>query len=200
MNRTFNKKRFDIIIKFTHLFLKYSVRILYVLIALLIVGFVVVIFIPKSLLDFDLAILEEVNVQYFNIVYDLSDGGFTGIYNVKWLVTLLLFTGATNLIFFQFIQIQLRNVINDVKAESPFSENNVLFLKRVAYGFLIASVLLPLLNGWLFMTMINTFEIYSATINFSLNFQMLFTGVLVLILAYVFDYGAYLQEEHDMTV
>ena len=200
MNRTFDKNKFDIVIKIVHLFLKWSVRALYVLLGLLVVGFVVFIFIPKSLLDYDISTLENINVQYYNIIYEISDGNFTGIFNVKWLMILLFFTVIINLAFYQYILIQLRNVIHGVMAATPFSEKNVLFLKRVAYTFLIACILLPLLNSWLFTTAVNTFEIYNATINFSVNFQSLFTGALVLILAYVFDYGSYLQDEHDMTV
>lgn len=200
MNRTFDKNKFDIVIKIVHLFLKWSVRALYVLIGLLVIGFVVIIFIPRSLLDFDIATLEDINVQLFNLIYEISDGNFAGIINVKWLIILSFFTGIMNIAFYQYIQIQLRNVIRDVKNATPFSKKNVMFLKRVAYAFLIASILLPLINNWLFATALNTFEIYNATIGFSMNFQSLFTGALVLILAYVFDYGSYLQEEHDMTV
>lgn len=200
MNRTFNKGRFDVVIDITHLLLKWSVRALYVLIGILTVGFLVFLFLPKGLLDYDISNLENINVLYANIYYEISGESFVGIYNVKWLLTLLFFAGIANLAFYQYIQIQLRNVISNVKQKEPFSINNVNYLKYMAYAFLISSLVLPIVNGWLFTTAVNTFEIYEATINFSLNMQSLFMGILVLILAYVFDYGSYLQEEHDMTV
>ena len=200
MSRSFDKNSFDTMIKFVHILLKWSVGILYGLLGILVVGVVVTTFLPADLFDFNLANLENIDVQAFNVLYDIADGRFTGIVNVKWLVVLILVVLTSNGVFLQFIQIQLKRVMKNVREKNPFSEDNANFLKTMGIAFLISAVVLPMLNSWLLMTTVNLFDIYEASVNFSLNLQAVFMGLLILILAYIFNYGAYLQEEHDMTV
>lgn len=200
MNRSFNKKFFDSMIKVVHVILKYSVIALFVLLGILGVVFLVALFLPKSLFDFDLQLLENTQVTVMNVVYDLEAFGFTGVINVKWMFVLAVFAAIGNLSFYQFVQIQLKKLMKNVREGSPFSESSTGYLKYMGIGFLVASVVLPIINGSLFMVIINQLEIFEATINFSLDIQLLFTGVLILILGYIFDYGAYLQEEHNLTV
>lgn len=200
MEQTFNKKQYEVIIKVVNIFLKWSVRAIFVLLGIILIGFIAVIFIPKSLLNFDMANLENINVQFANVMYEINEDIFTGIANVKNLLLILLFTGIANLTFFQFIQIQLKKIVTSVREELPFRNSNAIILRNLGLGYLIASVLISLINSWLMMTLVNTFNVYEATINFSVNLQMVFMGIIVLILAYVFSYGSYLQEEHDSTV
>jgi hypothetical protein len=43
-------------------------------------------------------------------------------------------------------------------------------------------------------------ELFELGVSLSPNLQAVFMGIIILIVAYIFDYGSYLQEEHDMTV
>lgn len=200
MNHSFNKKFFDSMIKVVHVFLKYSVGALFVLVGILFVGFLVTIFIPVELFEFNLEHIANMDVSVMNISYDLSTIGLNGVINLKWLVVLALFVAIVNLVFYQFIQIQLKKLMRNVREGNPFSTSNSTFLRYMGVAFIVAAVLLPLVDGWLFMVIINRLELFDATINFSLDIQLLFVGVLILILGYIFEYGAYLQEEHNMTV
>ncbi len=200
MSRTFNKKFFDSMIKVVHIFLKWSVRAIYVLLIIILVGFLVTLFLPADLFDFNLENLKNIDIGTINVLNSISDGGLTGIVDAKEIILLLIFMAGINLFFFQFIQIQLRKIMNNIRNKSPFNEKNAKFLKVLGIAFLVSSVVLPSIGGWFFMDLVNTLKVYEATFNFSIHFQSVLMGALILILAYIFDYGTYLQEEHDMTV
>jgi hypothetical protein len=70
----------------------------------------------------------------------------------------------------------------------------------LAIGFLIASVVLSILNSVFFTVVMNQLEIAEMNVNYTINTTYLFMGILIFILAYVFDYGSYLQEEYDHTI
>ena len=201
MNRSLDKKKFESVIKVVHHFLRSSVVALYVLLGLLVLVSVVFPFISKDLFNYDLANLNHINIEFGSILYDIRGIiTFTGIVNVKWLLSLLFVVLTVNLMFFQFILIQLHKIITDVCNKTPFSVKNIKCLKYMGIAYLISSIVLPLVNGLLFVNIANTFNIFDATINFSMDFQSAFIGIIILILAYVFEYGATLQEDIDLTV
>jgi len=200
MSRQFNKDRFEVVINIVYTFLRFSVVALYVLLAFVLIGWVVTWFLPQDLFDFNLANLEQTQVQIFQFNYDLASLGLSGIVNVKNIVVLALFAFVANIAFYQYVQVLLKRIMKHIKNEHPFNPTNVKYLMWMGFGFLIASVVLPLINSFLFSNIINTLELFEAGVNLSPNFQAIFMGVIILIVAYIFDYGAYLQEEHDMTV
>ena len=112
MNRSLDKKKFESVIKVVYLFLRISVVALYVLLGILVVTSIVFPFIPKELFDFELANLEQIDIQVGSILYELRGIiTFTGVVNVKWLLSLVFVVLSVNLLFFQFILIQL-NYLN----------------------------------------------------------------------------------------
>ncbi len=201
MNRSLNKKKFESFIKVVYQFLRIGVIALYVLLALLVLTSVVFPFIPKELFDFELSNLDQIDIQSGTLLYEFRGiVTFVGIVNVKWLLNLLFIVLTVNLLFFQFILIQLKTIITDVSNKIPFSDKNVKRLKYMGIAYLISSIVLPIVNGTLFVTLAKTFNIFDATINFSIDFQSVFIGIIILIIAYVFEYGAALQEDIDLTV
>lgn len=200
MSRTFNKDRFEVIIKIVYTFLRYSVGALYVLLAILGIVWVTTWFIPASVFDFDLANLGNTNVQIFGLNYDLESLGLNGVINVKTIVVLAFFAGVANLAFFQYVQVLLKRIMKNVSSNHPFNPVNVKYLQYMGIGYLVASLVLPIINSLFFTRVIDALELYEAGVNLSLNFQSIFMGLIILIVAYIFDYGSYLQDEHDMTV
>lgn len=200
MTNTMKKNPFETLIKALHVVLKWSVRVVYVLLGLLFIALLVFLFIPKASLNFDLANLENININIMNIIYEINNAVFTGVINIKWLLVLGVFAGIVNLAFFQLIQILLRNLLKNTRETTPFISENVVLLKTMGFAFLVASVILPLVNAWLVTDVVNLLNLYQASVNLSLNLQMIFMGLIVLVLTYVFNYGAYLQEEHDSTI
>ena len=200
MSRQFNKDHFEVVIKIVHAFLRFSVVALYVLIALIATGWIITWFIPQASFDFDLANLGNTNVQVFGLQYDLESLGLTGVVNVKRIVVLALLAIIGNLAFYQYIQVLLKRIMTHIRNEHPFNDANVTYLKWMGIGFLVASVALPIINSFFFSSVVNTLELFEANVSLSPNMQAIFMGVIILIVGYIFDYGTYLQEEHDMTV
>jgi hypothetical protein len=56
------------------------------------------------------------------------------------------------------------------------------------------------MNGLVTVNIISLLKIERFNFNLSPDLFMLFTGILILILAGVFKYGAYLQNEYDTTL
>jgi len=200
MSRSFNQNRFKSLIQGTHLFLSWFTLGLYILIGLLGIALIVFLVLPKGLLDFDLSNLENINIQFSNVIYEIDESIFSGVVNVKWLFVIGSLVGLVNIGFLQYILTLLRNVVRDVEAKQPFSEDNIKRLKWIGIAYLVAAVVLPFANSMFLLHVINLLDLFEANANFMIRFQSLFMGLIILILAYVFDYGAYLQEDHDMTV
>lgn len=200
MTQSFNKNRFDMIIKVVHYFLRYAMVAVLVLAGIIAVAGVTVMFIPKSALDFNLGNIENINVQVMNVLYSLNNSTLTGVINVKWLVVFGAFAAVLNLAFIYYIFRQLKRIVGDVKQEVPFSEHNILRLKRLGFAYVISSVVLPMINSGFMVYVVNLLDLFDANVNFQISLQSLFMGALILILATVFEYGKYLQEDHDLTV
>ncbi len=200
MESTFNKERFHGVIGIVYTILKWIIRFGYLVAGITVIGFLVVLFIPKDLLDFNMANLEHINVQFTNIMYQINGGFFTGIVNIKSLLLLLLFAGMINLGFYLFIMIHIKKLVGSVRNNVPFEKSNAIILRNLGIGYLIASVLVSVVNSWLMVSAVNTFDVINTTVNFSIDLQYVFIGVIILILAYVFSYGSYLQQEHDTTI
>ncbi len=200
MEQNMNKKPYAMITKFVNRFLKYTIVALKVLIIILFLGLIAVVAIPKSNFEFDLANIKNININYMHIIYQFNNNLFTGVVNVKWSLFLILIIGMVNLVFFTYIISQLRYILNDVENRIPFSKNNITRLKYMGLAYLLAGVILPSINSALLLHFVNLIGVSAGNSYFSLNFQSIFMGVIILILAYVFEYGSFLQEEHDMTV
>lgn len=200
MSRQFNKERFETFIKLVDVFLKFSIIAIFVLLGIVGIAFITSIFVPGDLYDFNLTNLENTSINFFGLEYDLAALGLEGVVNVKRIVVAGTFALVINLAFYQYIQVLLKKVMTHIRDQHPFNPLNVKYLKLMGIGFLVASLLLPAFNSLFFVQVMNTLELFDVNVNASLDFQLLYMGVIVLILAYIFDYGTYLQEDHDLTV
>jgi len=196
----FKKDNFDIVIKVVSFILKWSVILLYVVLGLMAIAFIASIFVPKGLYDFDLSLLGNINVQIANVVYEVTEGTFEGIINVKSIVIQGIITGIVQLGILQFILIMLKNIVSDVKKENPFSSENFKRLKFIGFAYIGAGVVSPVFNSWLMFRIVEALDLFRIDLNYSLNLQSIFMGLIILGLASVFRYGASLQEDHDLTV
>lgn len=200
MENTYNRRKFDIVINGTHTFLRFATNALYVLLGIIVLGSIAVIFIPKGLLDFDLANLQNINVNIMNTYFEIDESLFTGIVNVKGSILLFLAMGIVNLSFLQYLMLLIKWIIGDVKNQTPFTDKNVKRLKLMSFGYLFASVIIPLISRAFFFNVIDKLQMSQLSVNFSPNFQFIFMGIIIFILAIIFEHGVNLQEDHDMTV
>ena len=95
--------------------------------------------------------------------------------------------------------VRLLRILTTVEQGRPFAEENVRHMRGIGIALLVGSVVKPILEqGSLALANNISFrELNSVT---SFDVTLLLCGLLVLVLSGVFNYGAYLQREHDQTV
>ncbi len=201
MENTFDQNKYKGIINVFHVVLKIFMIFLFIALGVMAVGFVVVLFIPRGLFDVDLAQFSELSTRLTDIMQEIDPNFFTGEVNVKRSILALLVNGLAGVGFLQFVIIQLKQLVGHVKDGQIFEKSNAKILKVLGFGFLAASILLPVFNSISMRTLTNMLDLFqSVSYRFSIQWSHVFMGSLILILAYVFSYGTYLQEEHDLTV
>ncbi len=200
MNHSFNKKYYSIILSITRWITKVSVVVLYIAIGFLLVGVGVLTLLPIELFDFDLGVLENINIQSLNAFISLNPDFFSGIVNIKGPVVLVGLVVLLNIALLLFIFIMLKKVIIDVTDDKPFSNKNIMRISKVGYAFVIVAFVFPIFEGLLLNSFINLLSLSNIGFNYMVNFQQLFIGLLIVVLANIFGYASYLQEDHDMTV
>ena len=98
------------------------------------------------------------------------------------------------------ILLKVKRILKSVVADHPFEKGNSKNLTVIAITLIVGSLIMPVLEGRIFFAIINALKISNIDFSYSLDCTLLFTGILILILAGVFQYGNYLQEEVDSTL
>ncbi|HHT41848.1 MAG TPA: DUF2975 domain-containing protein [Firmicutes bacterium] len=101
---------------------------------------------------------------------------------------------------FVYVLRRLREVLDTVVMGEPFHRDNPKRIRDIGLGVTAAAFLVPAANSWVAHQMIQSFSLSGFSIVYSPDVQIIFTGLLLLVLAGVFAYGCYLQEEMDQTV
>lgn len=92
---------------------------------------------------------------------------------------------------------QIKSILKSVlDKHSPFIEKNALRLKKLAWTVIIYSLIGKLLVNLMVIIFVTNIML----VNFDINFTGVFVGVSLLIIANIFQYGAFLQEEYDTTL
>jgi hypothetical protein len=101
----------------------------------------------------------------------------------------------------------LSKLLKSVEDGEPFITANVKRLRIISIAMIAGSFLKPIIMGIYIMAfnthaldfrdMITLSQIYR---NFVVDISLLIAGLLILVLSFVFSYGAHLQREHDQTV
>jgi len=107
---------------------------------------------------------------------------------------------AVYVLFFLYLLRRLRQVMDTVAAQKPFYRGNSKRIHEIGRAVLASAFLIPGANSFVAWKMIRTFNLSELSILYTPDLKLAFTGLLLLILAWVFDYGGYLQEEMDQTV
>ena len=101
-----------------------------------------------------------------------------------------------------FVVFQLRRVLRNVRQGQPFARDNARRLRIIGYMTLISGPAYGLLAHIYGRVHQYQLDIPDATINVPIDVYpfAIFAGLIVLVIAQVFDYGARLQSEQDLTV
>ena len=95
---------------------------------------------------------------------------------------------------------EVKRIMKTVVKDNPFEKGNSKNLTVIAAVLIAGSLIVPIFEGRIAWTIIQTLQIANIGIGYSLNGTLLAAGILILILAGVFQYGNYLQEEVDSTL
>ena len=104
-----------------------------------------------------------------------------------WVSVVLLIASA--------VLFEVKRILKTVVDDKPFEKGNSKNLTIISLVLIAASFILPIFEGRVFSTAIKTLQIGNINIGYTMNWTLLLTGILILILAGVFQYGNYLQEE-----
>lgn len=135
----------------------------------------------------------------------------TSIQNFLFLTGLF---SALSMALVLYMEKQIFNVLNCVKKEKPFDALCIKSIKVLGFCILGCSVLLEFTKSLSLYLLYSMFELDGVQIisplfsgnfdgyslSFPFNFSLLGAGIIVILLSYVFEYGAYLQNEYDATL
>lgn len=96
---------------------------------------------------------------------------------------------------------QLTKILKTVEEEHPFALENANRLNIIGMILILAAFAKEATSYYVLAVTVGLIDIPNLTVNYSLvDTSTVITGFLVLLLASIFKYGSYLQEEHDSTV
>jgi len=98
------------------------------------------------------------------------------------------------------ILFEIKRILKSVIQDNPFKKGNSRNLTVIALVLIIGSCILPFLEARVVSEIIRVLQIANINFSYSVDSTMMFSGIIVLILAGVFQYGNYLQEEVDSTL
>lgn len=165
--------------------------------AVLFLVFAVISFAAPDLLDADTSHL-GFDLDGFSIGFDktMLTGSTPQLAHVQVLVWALPFAGVLYIIH------QLRRLLNDLGGKTPFTIPNATRISRIGAAIMAMTTVLACGSYALGSYMANTLAFPGVTFRTNLQFPYcsLFVGLLVMLLAEIFRYGARLQEDNDLTV
>ncbi len=95
---------------------------------------------------------------------------------------------------------QVRCIVKTVADDCPFHRKNSSRLCIIAAILIVGSITVNVAEARLARLIIDALKIQNVSVNYTINSTMFLSGFLIFILAGVFRYGSYLQEEYDATL
>lgn len=111
-----------------------------------------------------------------------------------------LFSIAIGCVMGVFFVRQLVGILREVENGKPFSPANAGRLGKMGILVIVTSVVYRIGQAAALSAMIDVAGLEDISVNYMPNTDMIFVGILLFILAGIFKYGSYLQEEYDATL
>ncbi|MHA7966799.1 DUF2975 domain-containing protein [Paenibacillus sp. CAU 1782] len=138
-----------------------------------------------------------VDLSYLDLHVDMRPaGGKTELITILGIMIMGLVTVAPHGYSFYLIARFFGNVSNG----HVFVPVNATLLLRCGAVLVAAALIAPILNGFAMPAIINLVTDNHISANASIDFIALIGGAIALVMAYVFHYGIYLQNEADHTL
>jgi hypothetical protein len=137
------------------------------------------------------------NLSYLDIhLNTISSGGTVGIVTYVGVVImnlLVVLPGA-------YVFFVMASFFRKIAQKEVFTSSNASLLSRGGIVLLSFAFLTPLFNAYIIPSLIHSLSSNVVSTSVSINFIELFAGAILLVMAYVFHYGIYLQDEADHTL
>jgi hypothetical protein len=120
-------------------------------------------------------------------------------------IFLILIANATKLIVgigLAYIFNLLRGILQNILDGHPFTSGNALRIRRLGYGVLLMGILRPLVEHIAATEILNRLQDTSPTLTPgpTFNIEVILFSLLILLLAYIWDYGLELAQDSALTV
>jgi hypothetical protein len=200
MQTTQNNKSFKNTISILLLGTNIIMVISYIMITVSLLALIFGIIISKNFQSFsieDVGGYIQTNIsQSVKITFPLQ-GGEISLKQLSWTGGLL---GLVYSSFLFLIIRKFKGILLELKLNRPFGEKSYLSLRVISYIFMAATIIIPIFEFIFFTQLINAVTFPEIDITFSLNLNYLWIGLILYVLAKVFEYGAFLQTSYDETV
>lgn len=199
MKTKFDQKNFNLILKSTLVLTKITQIIMIIGIVSLVLLSLGVLVIPSELYNIDLSMINAFSMNIGTLDMKIPIEGMTGTLNIRYLiifasVTLFVYLGS-----FLYLFRKVEAFLLFVKKGTPFADENIHMMYHIGKVLVILSFVLPLITMPFAWRLAHVLPL-DIVVNLEINLGLLVLGFVVLLLASIFNYGAYLQEEYDQTV
>lgn len=142
--------------------------------------------------------LTENSSFFIGVPFKILQSLESNMFSAKYAAMTCLFSLLIRLSLILYGIKQVKNILKSmVKDITPFTMNNVKSLKNLGLSIMIYSVVLDMLTSILFSAFVTKIFLLNLT---NLHLSGLFIGLLIFVIADIFQYGVFLQNEFDTTL
>ena len=133
------------------------------------------------------------------INYNINDAALQGTNMKNIYMAIMIMAALISLLIIPILK-QLVLILKSVDEDKPFEKENAKRILIIGNVIMLSSFLVPAFEVIVARTIIDTFKIQNISTNYMVNFVLLITGFMLIILSGIFKYGSFLQHRYDETV
>lgn len=133
------------------------------------------------------------------INYNINDAALQGTNMKNIYIAIMIMAASISLIIIPILK-QLVLILKSVDEDKPFEKENSTRILIIGNVLILSSFLIPAFEVIVARTIIDTFKIQNISTNYMVNFVLIITGFMMIILSGIFKYGSFLQHRYDETV
>lgn len=181
---------------------KKTINIIYYIILaamlLFLIGGIIILLIPES--NFLYATRGMAHIQLkgmYDLYLKVNNNGYL---NLKASAYIIAFAAALILFIITIILHQLRKLFDSLVEKKPFDNNNSIRITIIGICLIISGFVFNAVELIVVRNLLNQINNNTIKLTYSPNLGLVLTGFLVIILASIFKYGTFLQNEYDSTI
>jgi len=199
MKTKFDQKNFNLILKSTLVLTKISKILLMIGMVSLVLLSLGALVIPSDLYIIDLSNINAFSMNIGSLDMNIPIERMSGTLNIRYLIIFASATLFVYLVSFLYLFHKVDAFLGYVKKGTPFADENIHMMYHIGKVLVALSIVLPLVTLPFAWRMAHVLPL-DIVVNLEIELGLLVLGFVVLLLASIFNYGAYLQEEYDQTV